>query len=83
MADEHAPSGNDCDDIQAFEVDMEFVDSLPGGKVVIPVERKGKFVWLTVKGHVSPQARQEMIASLNHIVRSGLWTQNWQPPQAD
>lgn len=72
----------DEDDTDPMDVDMEYVDSLPGGRVAMPIERKGKFVWLIVRGHVSPEARHEMVTDLNHIVRSGLWQQNWQPPQA-
>ncbi|MGW2379262.1 hypothetical protein [Streptomyces sp. NPDC001658] len=85
MADNDAPAegeGSTPDD-DSFEVEMEVVEALPGGRAVMPVERKGKFVWLVVDGHVSHQARTEMVADLNHIVRSGLWQQNWQPPQAD
>jgi hypothetical protein len=84
MADEDSPEeGNSPDDAtQDFEVDMEFVTALPGGRAVMPVEREGHFTWLVVEGHVSPQARREMVEDLNHIVRSGLWQQNWQPPQA-
>lgn len=48
----------------------------------MPLERRGKFVWLVVRGHISSQARTEMVATLNHIVGAGLWQQNWQPPQA-
>ncbi|MET9729750.1 hypothetical protein ABZZ79_03485 [Streptomyces sp. NPDC006458] len=61
---------------------MEYVDHLPGGRVVMPIEREGHFAWLIVRGHISPQARAEMLGDLRHIVRSGLWEQNWQPPQA-
>jgi hypothetical protein len=66
-----------------MEVPIELVDSLPGGRVVMPVERNGKFAWLVVHGHISPQARSEMAADLDYIIRSGLWRQNWQPPQTD
>lgn len=85
MADQDTPADNDNNtpDNEPMEIAMEFVDALPGGRAVMPVERKGKFVWLAVKGHVSPQACREMVGDLNHIVRSGLWRQNWQPPQAE
>lgn len=66
-----------------FEIDMHFVDSLPGGRVVMPVEEKGRFGWLVVQGHVTPQARSEMLSDLRHMVRSGLWRQDWQPPASD
>lgn len=85
MSEGNEPAeGEGCspDDDESFEVDMEFVEALPGGRAVMPVERRGKFVWLVVHGHVSAQASTEMVADLNHIVRSGLWQQNWQPPQA-
>lgn len=79
--DEDAPAKDNSKADEEFEVGMEFVESLPGGRAAMPVECKGKFVWLVVNGHVSPQARDEMVTDLNHIVRSGLWQQNWQPPQ--
>lgn len=63
------------------DVDVEFVDELPDGRVVMSVEREGHFTWLVVHGHMSPQARDEMRADLRHIVRAGLWQQNWEPPQ--
>lgn len=72
---DHAP--------QCPDVAMEYVDRLPGGRAVMPMEREGSFTWLVVRGHISPQARTEMLGDLRHIVRSGLWVQNWQPPQAD
>ncbi|MFI1723872.1 hypothetical protein [Streptomyces sp. NPDC020489] len=68
--------------LQQPGIEMEYVDHLPGGKVVMPVEREGSFTWLIVHGHLSPQARHEMLQDLRQIVGSGLWTQNWQPPQA-
>jgi hypothetical protein len=64
------------------EVDIEFVDRLPGGRVVMPVEQKNRFVWLVVHGHMSPQAREDMVSALQRIVGNRLWEQNWQPPQA-
>lgn len=90
MEDEDA-AGEGNEDIQAEatnqptpehpQVAMEYVDSLPHGRVVMPVEREGSFTWLIVRGHISPQARTEMLANLRHIVGSGLWRQDWQPPQ--
>lgn len=83
MAHEDAPAEESSGDENSLDVDMEFVEALPGGRAVMAVERKGKgIVWLVVDGHVSPQARSEMVTDFNHIVRSGLWQQNWQPPQA-
>ncbi|MFE9684115.1 hypothetical protein [Streptomyces sp. NPDC006285] len=59
---------------------MEFVDSLPGGRVVLPlVEADGSLELLVTRGHVSTQARDEMVAGLQHIVRHGLWGQNGRP----
>lgn len=66
-----------------FEIEMHFVDSLPGGRAVMPVEEQGRFGWLVVQGHVTPQARSEMLSDLRHIVQSGLWRQDWQPPAPD
>ncbi|GGR90205.1 hypothetical protein GCM10010252_31340 [Streptomyces aureoverticillatus] len=64
------------------EFDMEFVDWLPGGRAVIPVESQGRFTWLVVRGHVSEQARQEFVREIQHIVGRGLWRQEW-PSGAD
>ncbi|QDQ09354.1 hypothetical protein [Streptomyces spectabilis] len=64
------------------EFDMEFVDQLPGGRVVIPVESRGRFTWLVARGHVSEQARREFVQELQHIVGRGLWRQNW-PAETD
>lgn len=65
------------------EFDMEFVSSLPAGQVVTPVESEGRFTWLVVEGHVSPQARDEFVAHLRHIVGKGMWQQDWpgEPPR--
>lgn len=84
MSQENAPAegeGSAADDDCMF--DMEFVDALPGGKAVMALEEKGKLTLCLVRGHVSPQARNEMVADLNSIVRSGLWPQHGQPPQAE
>ncbi|MFD9905403.1 hypothetical protein [Streptomyces sp. NPDC059063] len=59
--------------------DMEFVDWLPGGRAVVPVESQGRFTWLVVRGHVSEQARREFVREIQHIVGRGLWRQNWLP----
>ncbi|MFF7259527.1 hypothetical protein ACFZCL_04425 [Streptomyces sp. NPDC008159] len=85
MADEDAQTeGNSEGDVTpAVEVDIEFVDALPDGRAVMAVESEGRFVWLAVRGHVSPQAREEMLSDLRYIVRAGLWQQNWLPPQAE
>lgn len=72
----------DEDQAPSAEFDMEFVSSLPAGQVVTPVESEGRFTWLVVEGHVSPQARDEFVAHLRHIVGSGMWRQDWpgEPP---
>ncbi|WP_406398751.1 hypothetical protein [Streptomyces uncialis] len=71
----------------AATFEMELVDSLPGGRVVLGVEEDGLFTWLAVRGHVSEQAREELIDQLKYIVEQGLWVQNWGgetfPPQSD
>ena len=59
------------------EFHMELRDSLPGNRAVIGVERKGEFVWLASRGHVSEQARDEFVEQLTRIVHEGWWTQNW------
>ncbi|MGW2933989.1 hypothetical protein ACWDA7_19545 [Streptomyces sp. NPDC001156] len=48
----------------------------------MPVEQENRFVWLVVHGHMSPQAREDMVSALQRIVGNRLWEQNWQPPQA-
>jgi len=63
------------------EVSLEFVDALPGGRSMMPIEREGKFVWLAVHGEIKPRAAQEMVDDLNYMVRTGLWQQAWHPPQ--
>ncbi|MET8818519.1 hypothetical protein [Streptomyces rochei] len=63
------------------EIEMHFVDSLPGGKVVMPFEKDGALAWVVVRGEISKQAGREMVAHMNHLVRSGLWRQNWRGPQ--
>lgn len=93
MSDEEEAQGRDDNSTSAVEgdgdpspspsFDMEYVDSLPGNRVVMPVESEGSFVWLVVRGHISPEARAQMVSDLQLIVSSGLWEQNWQPPQAD
>ncbi|WP_055534842.1 hypothetical protein [Streptomyces graminilatus] len=84
MADEDAPAEDSTlVDAQVLGVEMEYVDSLPGGKVVMGLEEKdNRFTWLVVRGAITPQARVELLAELNHAVSNGLWEQNWQPPQA-
>ena len=76
-------TGDSVGETPQARVDMEYVDSLPGGRAVMAVEAKGCFTWLVVRGHVSQQARDEMVSDLNHIVGKGLWRQDWQPPEGD
>lgn len=76
MADEEGADAQGDDRPQA-EFRMELVDSLPGGRAVVGVERKGEFVWLASKDHVSEQARDEFVDQLTRIVREGMWVQNW------
>ncbi|MGW6210998.1 hypothetical protein [Streptomyces sp. NPDC055109] len=66
-----------------MEVEIHFVDSLPGGRVIMPVEREGKFAWLAVRGHISRQAAREMVADLNYIIKLRLWRQDWEPPKPE
>jgi hypothetical protein len=72
------PSGGDT---RVPRVDMEYVDSLPGGRVILPLEADGDLMWLVVRGHVSPQARREFLRVARHMVQHGLWQPRWQPPQ--
>lgn len=59
------------------EFRMELVDSLPGGRAVMGVERKGEFMWLADRRHVSRQARDEFVEQLTRIVKEQWWVQNW------
>ncbi|MEW2567699.1 hypothetical protein [Streptomyces sp. NPDC047070] len=60
-------------------VDIEYVDSLPGGRKAMLLEGEGRSAWVFVRGHVSPEAGSDMLADMRHAVSSGLWRQNWQP----
>lgn len=67
-------------------VEIRYVKSLPGGRIVLPVERRGRLIWLVVEGHLSPQARTELLEALGHMTAQRLWQQNWggsagEPPQ--
>lgn len=83
MADDDTAGGGDGDRPDPMEVEIQFVDSLPGGRAVMPVERDGKFAWLAVRGHISRQAAREMVADLTYIISSGLWLQNWPTPKPE
>lgn len=56
---------------------MELVDSLPGGRAVVGVEREGEFTWLASKEHVSKQAVDEFVEQITWMVNEGSWVQNW------
>lgn len=81
MADEDGatPRRNDAPQEQPPQAEfrMELWDSLPGGRAVVGVERKGEFTWLASKEHVSEQARDEFVEQLTRIAREGWWVQNW------
>ncbi|MFF2650542.1 hypothetical protein [Streptomyces sp. NPDC058045] len=62
---------------RSFDLDMEFVAELPNGQAVAPIEQEGSFMWLVVEGHMTKQCLDEMSEHLQHIVRNGLWEQNW------
>jgi hypothetical protein len=70
--DRQAAGGDEPTDIQ-----VELVDSLPGGRAVVGVEQHGRFVWLADRHHVSEQARDEFAEQLQRIVRERWWVQNW------
>ncbi|MEU2780591.1 hypothetical protein [Streptomyces sp. NPDC007110] len=38
-------------------------------------------MWLIAEGAMTDQCRREMRDYLSHIVRTGMWTQNWPRPQ--
>lgn len=63
------------------DVGIEFVPSLPGGRAALAAEKEGRFVWLIAEGAMTDQCRREMRDYLSHIVRTGMWTQNWPRPQ--
>lgn len=64
---------------------MEFVDSLPGGRRVYPVETDGQIVWLVLRGEMNEALMAEINEYFALITNSGLWSQNWGgrsgPPQ--
>lgn len=65
---------------------FEFVDSLPGGRYVFPVETDGEIVWLVLRGQMTEQLLGELNTYFALITRAQLWTQNWdglagKPPQ--
>lgn len=82
MSDDGAANtGNAEHDETPSPVEMEFVDSLPGGRSAMALERDGRLLWLVVKGDVTDQARVDLLAEMNHMVCSGLWRQDWPTPQ--
>lgn len=85
MADEGGAREPDDQAQPQAEFDMEMVPTLPGGRAIVPAERQGKFVWLVAEGHISQQCFDEMKEYLQHIVGTGMWSQNWDgepPPQS-
>lgn len=65
---------------------FEFVDALPGGRLVFPVETDGEIVWLVLRGHATEQLLAEINEYLTLITSNRLWSQNWggskkSPPQ--
>lgn len=61
------------------EVDIEFVDRLPGGRVVMPVEQENRITWLVVKKNMTRQARDEMVEGFQLMIHNRLWEQRWKP----
>lgn len=59
---------------------MEFVDSLPGGRRVYPVETDGEIVWLVLRGEMNEALMNEFNEYFALITNSGLWSQNWGGP---
>ncbi|MEV5957231.1 hypothetical protein AB0M11_26280 [Streptomyces sp. NPDC051987] len=75
--DDNEETSRPPEDNPQAEFKMELVDALPGGRAVVGVERKGEFMWLASKEHVSQQAVDEFVEQLTRIVNEGWWVQNW------
>ncbi|WP_432247668.1 hypothetical protein ACRAR1_06890 [Streptomyces sanyensis] len=51
--------------------------TLPEGIVCLPVEKRGRHVWLIREGEASEQLIREMSELLTAMVRAGVWVQKW------
>lgn len=58
-------------------VRVEISDQLPDGEPVMPLERDGELIWVFRPGHISPEAVDAINGYLRHIIRDGLWEQEW------
>ncbi|MFE6689616.1 hypothetical protein ACFVFQ_24450 [Streptomyces sp. NPDC057743] len=66
-------------------MNITFVDELPGGRQVLPVECEGELVWFFARGAMTEEARDEMALYFRHLTDEGHWVQQWDgkrvPPQ--
>lgn len=60
-------------------VRLEFVpaEKMPPGELVVPLTAPGTLVWGVREGEMTPELKDEFNHYLEHIIGSGLWTQNW------
>lgn len=63
-------------------IDIEFVDSLPGGILCQPITAPGRWTMLVVKGEMSDGLAAQMEHQFRAAVRLGLWRQGPWPDAA-
>ncbi|MHC3392047.1 hypothetical protein ACLQ2E_21670 [Streptomyces lavendulocolor] len=52
-------------------------DAMPDGHLVVPVERRGKLVWLVSADDISDTLSSQWNGLLVQITHAGLWEQKW------
>ncbi|MFE1770289.1 hypothetical protein [Streptomyces sp. NPDC059008] len=65
---------------------IKFVDELPGGRQVLPLERDGELRWLVLRGAMTEEARDEFAVCFRYLTENRHWVQQWKgrgiPPQS-
>jgi hypothetical protein len=56
-------------------VQFRIVDSLPGGRVVQPIEGDGWLCWAVVRGEMTDRLCRDLNVYLRHVTGNGLWRQ--------
>ncbi|MFP8959991.1 hypothetical protein ACLIYP_05375 [Streptomyces nanhaiensis] len=58
-------------------VEVEVVDTLPGGQPTMVLEEKGRIRFLILKGAPIEEIGRSLQGDMQHEIDSGLWDQHW------
>ncbi|MEU1496112.1 hypothetical protein [Streptomyces sp. NPDC005732] len=86
MVDDDAAAEENGTDPEAYpnspqeDFDIRPMGALPGGKSLVFFESDGGLGLAVDEHQVPPKVQADLRQGLGHIIRSGLWRQNWQQP---